>query len=115
MENNQVLIALEALVQKFNDYSLAYWESQPEQFKDAFRKPVGVHAKHKLMTGKKYYKVVREGSAMAFVDKETGNIYKAATWAAPAKHARGNVLSEKGGEEAVHYDMGGIVFVNYLR
>lgn len=115
MEKNQVLVALEALVQKFNDYSLKYWESQPEMYQQNFHKPVGEHVKHKIVAGKKYYKIVREGSAMAFVDKESGNIYKAATWSAPAKHARGNVLSEKGGEEAVQYDMCGLVFVHYLR
>jgi len=52
----------------------------------------------KYQKGRRYYKVVREEasgagkSVVAFVDKETGDIYKAANWKAPAKHSRGNVL-----------------------
>ena len=57
--------------------------------------------KFKVKTGKKYYKIVqmefdtfqnrneyREGSVHAFVDKETGQVYKPASWRAPAKHVR---------------------------
>ena len=55
----------------------------------------------KVNTGKKYYKIVqmnfdtfqnrneyREGSVHAFVDKKTGQVYKPASWQAPAKHVR---------------------------
>ena len=55
----------------------------------------------KIKTGKKYYKIVqmnfdtfqnrneyREGSVHAFVDKQTGQLYKPASWQAPAKHVR---------------------------
>lgn len=34
-------------------------------------------------------------SVHCFVEIATGNIYKAATWKAPAKHVRGNILNEK--------------------
>ena len=66
--------------------------------------------KFKIKTGKKFYKIVqmeynrvwkngiiddsnivyeyREGSVHAFVDKETGQVYKPASWRAPAKHVR---------------------------
>ena len=58
----------------------------------------------KVYSGKRYYKIVqqefetwekskyygqyRDGSVHCFVDKETGDVYKAASWAAPAKHIR---------------------------
>ena len=55
----------------------------------------------KIKTGKKFYKIVqmnfdtfqnrneyREGSVHAFVDKKTGQVYKPASWYAPAKHVR---------------------------
>ena len=58
----------------------------------------------KVYSGKKYYKIVqqefetwekskyygqyRDGSVHCFVDKETGDVYKAASWSAPAKHIR---------------------------
>jgi len=54
-----------------------------------------------IKTGRKYYKIVsqefdtfqdrneyREGSVHAFVDKKTGQVYKPASWQAPAKHVR---------------------------
>ena len=61
--------------------------------------------KFKVKTGKKFYKIVqmeyseaseyynrkagyREGSVHAFVDKKTGQVYKPASWQAPAKHVR---------------------------
>ena len=55
----------------------------------------------KIKTGKKFYKIVqmnfdtfqnrneyRAGSVHAFVDKKTGQVYKPASWQAPAKHVR---------------------------
>ena len=55
----------------------------------------------KIKTGKKFYKIVqmnfdtfqnrneyRECSVHAFVDKKTGQVYKPASWQAPAKHVR---------------------------
>ena len=58
----------------------------------------------KVYSGKKYYKIVqqefetwsgskyfnqyRDSSVHSFVDKETGEVYKPAGWAKPAKHVR---------------------------
>ena len=55
----------------------------------------------KVYSGRKYYKIVqqeydtfrdrneyRDASVHAFVDKETGEVYKPAGWAKPAKHVR---------------------------
>ena len=57
-----------------------------------------------VKTGKRYYKIIqqefetwenskyygqyRDGSVHAFVDKKTGQVFKPASWAAPAKHVR---------------------------
>jgi hypothetical protein len=54
-----------------------------------------------IETGKKYHKIVSTDgkdrrSSYGFIDKETGDLFKAASWAAPAKHARGNILDESG-------------------
>ena len=50
-------------------------------------------------SGKKYHKVshTQDGSTSvhSFVDKETGDVYKAASWKAPAKHVRYNFLNEE--------------------
>ena len=57
--------------------------------------------KFEIREGKKYYKIVqvefdtyqnrnqyRDRSVHSFVDKNTGDVYKAASWKAPAKHVR---------------------------
>ena len=54
----------------------------------------------KLNEGRKYFKVIRVDSQKGvhcFVDKTNGDVLKAASWSAPAKHARGNVLAQDNG------------------
>ena len=62
--------------------------------------------KFRYYEGKKYYKVVREEyderndrwrdtTVHAFVDRETGEVYKPASWKAPAKHVRFNFCNKK--------------------
>ena len=46
---------------------------------------------------KKRYRILRDRSAFCFVDKETGDVLKAASWKAPAKHSRGNIFDEHNG------------------
>lgn len=51
-----------------------------------------------IESGRKYHKLIMEtggnsSSVHAFVDKKTGEVYKAASWKAPAKHVRYNLLS----------------------
>jgi|TARA_R110000824_G_scaffold229521_1_gene417180 hypothetical protein len=60
--------------------------------------------------GRKYAKIIRESSTGArgttqkcvygFVDAHTGDIYKAASWRAPAKHVRGSIFDHDGGMHA---------------
>jgi len=61
-------------------------------------------------TGKRYWKIcdARDGrgvSAYAFVDKATGNLYKPASWAAPAIHERGNINDPSGLEACQEYSV----------
>ena len=57
--------------------------------------------KFRIQEGRKYYKIIqqnydtfqnrneyRDGSVHAFVDKNTGEVYMAASWSKPAKHVR---------------------------
>ena len=77
-----------------------YPEYAREQL-DAIENGTANLMKFKVKTGKKYYKIVqmefdtfqnrneyREGSVHAFVDKKTGQVFKPASWQAPAKHVR---------------------------
>jgi hypothetical protein len=71
--------------------------------------------------GQKYFKVFKSEKTetgaeqhraiVAFIDKTTGDIFKPASFMAPAKHSRGNINSEHDGMEAIN-EMG---FVHYLR
>ena len=80
-----------------------YPEYAREQL-DAIENGTANLMKFVVKTGKRYYKIVqqefetwekskyygqyRDGSVHCFVDKETGDVYKAASWSAPAKHIR---------------------------
>ena len=63
--------------------------------------------KYVIQKGRKYLKIVqqqfddmgpnpsykyRNGSVHAFIDRETGDVYKPASWNKPAKHVRYNLL-----------------------
>ena len=52
--------------------------------------------------GRRYIRVVRAGyggdrSVHCFVDRKNGDVLKAASWKAPAKHARGNIFDKHNG------------------
>ena len=80
-----------------------YPEYAREQL-DAIENGTANLMKFKVYTGKRYYKIVqqefetweksryygqyRDSSVHSFVDKETGDVYKPASWSAPAKHIR---------------------------
>jgi hypothetical protein len=61
-----------------------------------------------IESGKKYHKIVmissgNARSVHAFVDKNTGDLYKAASWKAPAKGVRFNLLLIKDREWLMQY------------
>ena len=86
-----------------------YPEYAREQL-DAIENGTANLMKFKVYSGKKYYKIVQQefetweksrnygkyadGSVHCFVDKETGDVYKAASWRSPAKHVRFNLQNE---------------------
>ena len=50
-----------------------------------------------IENGRKYFKIVQvsnQRSVHAFVDKSNGDLYKAQSWAAPAKGVRFNLLKD---------------------
>lgn len=56
--------------------------------------------------GKRYIRVVESQgstskSVFCFIDKTNGDILKAASWKAPARHKRGNVFDKDNGAAAV--------------
>lgn len=86
-------VTLEAFIAGINAAMLAY---DQEHYAAIVER--GLNEKVKAMIGKKYIRIVKyrdnqenSGSAYCFLDM-AGNIYKAASWAAPAKHIRGSVF-----------------------
>jgi hypothetical protein len=87
------------------DKSLETWiEELTQSHKEYFEKmqysfPSDVYS---VEMGKRYAKVISttyggkgQRSAFAFVDLQTGDIYKPASWSAPAKGSRGNIYNSK--------------------
>jgi hypothetical protein len=61
------------------------------------RHPISDPYKFYIESGRKYHKIIMETnggsrSVHAFVDKKTGEVYKPASFKAPAKHVRFNLL-----------------------
>ena len=54
------------------------------------RYPDSAHTKEfRCQAGRKYWKIIQNhGGVHAFIDKKTGEVYKPASWKAPAKHVR---------------------------
>ncbi len=54
----------------------------------------------RVATGAKNYKIIKcnaageDGSVFCFIEKSTGDIYKAASWKAPAKGVRGSIFDD---------------------
>ena len=84
---------------KYNSvrFSSDYANQQLKEIEDGTAKLM----RFKIYEGRKYYKIVqqdydtfenrneyRDGSVHCFVDKKTGDVYKAASWNKPAKHVR---------------------------
>ena len=61
--------------------------------------------------GKRFYKIckskdgIKANSAYAFVDKFTGDLYKAASWSVPALHVRGNINDPSGLDACEEYSV----------
>ena len=74
------------------DYTSQYPDSDPYKFY--------------IESGRKYHKIIMETSGgsrsiHAFIDKKTGSVYKSASWKAPAKGERFNLLVIESREECL--------------
>jgi len=87
---------LEMAQERINQYFERYPNLQPDTLS--------------LSPGKRYVKLVQTTNAgqgrsvHSFIDTHPdhlGDVYKPATWRAPARHARGNIFSDSNGGEAL--------------
>jgi len=57
-----------------------------------------------VVRGRKYFKITmtnNQESVHAFIDKDTGDVFKPASWRGPAKIARYNLLDEKSYQQCI--------------
>ena len=87
-------------------YTLMLCDAVEDNFKSRNKGTIGGKYeapvyKFVIESGRKYHKIIMEvpnnnrppsRSVLAFVDKKTGEVYKAASFKAPAKHVRFNLL-----------------------
>lgn len=81
------------------EYIRKVQEKSDEEFRTYY--PVlwetGKAPKFETTAGARFIKVIRvdsQRSVFCFIERNTGDIYKPATWAAPAKDPRGNIFDE---------------------
>jgi hypothetical protein len=77
-----------------NDINMDYHQSKIDDIMEN-----GADMEFYVKKGKRYLKIIMKdsggcNSAHAFVDRETGDVYKAASWKAPAKIARFSLLQD---------------------
>jgi len=118
----------DALAAEYKSYHRRMIEGNAARFADG-RKDLSKYAQEQLdamdngtanlmrfrvQSGRKYFKIIqqdydtfqdrneyRDGSVHAFVDKETGDVYKPAGWAKPAQHVRYNLLERSSREDCL--------------
>ena len=76
-------------------YSLMLCDALQQSYQHSH--PNGQNYSYALVSGRKYHKVMQcvngqTESVHAFIDKKTGSVYKAASYKAPAKGVRFNLL-----------------------
>ena len=95
---------------------MAHLTKEIEEFASRVQEVVNKHFKERFPNltvptisvkfGRKYAKIIKEQkgprgagqrSVYGFVDAHTGDLYKAASWRAPAKHIRGSIFADDGG------------------
>jgi hypothetical protein len=79
--NDKFSVFFDGVVKIYTEYMKNTFPNNPVEF-------IG------YKVGRRYIKVVRDTSVFCFVDTHTGNVLKAASWNAPAKHARGNIYDD---------------------
>jgi hypothetical protein len=92
--NERIQIWFDALCRNYFEHQVKMLRSMGSDMDPA---PINFE----IVEGKKYLKVVQTIKAVgrqtvhAFVDKATGDVYKAATWKQPAKIVRYNLLNDE--------------------
>jgi hypothetical protein len=93
---DQFDLALQGYIIQANQLITAYYAQAYKDTSPDFREKQIARAMLQMKKGRKYVKFVSDGSVHSFVGKETGDVYKPASFRAPALHARGNIYKNNG-------------------
>jgi hypothetical protein len=81
--DSSIMLAMNHFMEELDRGTNEYWK----RARFTIGKPV-----FSLSTrGSKYFKITSDNSVYCFIDKETGDIYKPASWRGPAKGVRANL------------------------
>lgn len=93
---HKVVEEVEMINEELNQHMKTLTDTLTQKSKDSSVE--GLHTEFSVKSGNKYHKIIGTTnggkgtqSVHAFVDKETGNLHKAASWNTPAKGARYNL------------------------
>lgn len=102
------------LLNEMNTHKNTYYDNLPltERLTADHIKQMRDRAEYTATSGKKYTKIINRDGVIAFIDADL-NVYKPASWAAPAKHMRGNLNVNV--RDGFTFDGLGLVFVKYIR
>ena len=110
----------ESLTENYKQHSISMHQNFTSEWSkdqlESIKNGTANLTKFVIKNGRKYYKIMqhefdtfrdrneyREGSVHAFVDKNTGEVYKPASYNAPhTKHVRYNLLDEDSRVECLH-------------
>ena len=109
MENQDYQTALEDFILNWEAMKIHTHEEICE--KNDYN-PDNLRDKHCTITytrGRKFDKLICDNSVIGFVERNSGDLYMAASWSAPAKHVRGNIFKENTMDSVTAYG------VKYLR
>ena len=84
---NEIKSAKRHLLESLPDtWERTYYTTKLEEIENGTMIPYAIFS---VETGRKYHKInVKNGGVHAFVNKETGEVFKPASYKAPAKHVR---------------------------
>jgi hypothetical protein len=106
--NDSVLITGEFIMKDFQKAFDQFYQKASSAVAERSAKLTAPHSLNvlKYENGRRYIRLVLYTgisfrSAWGFVDKETGDVLKAASWKAPAKGSRGNIFNEDNGASAL--------------
>ncbi len=95
MKTNQTVVAPANFAEKFDSFVVGC-----NKIKADYNSSKSYQAEHAITVnkGRKYMKLVEaRGGGYCFVNRENGDVLKAASWASPAKGARGNIFDGANG------------------